>query len=80
MMAYLVYDSDYRLFELFENRPTYSYEFGWDAEGWHDVVSESKIPEPTKLALAEKGILRVCAIPEVLFHTNESVHIDKKEE
>lgn len=70
MMYYLVYDSEYRLFELFENRPSYSHELGWMADGHHDVVSECDIPESTKLALAEKGILRVCAVPRVLFHVN----------
>lgn len=79
MLSYLVYDSDYRLFLLFENRPTYSYEFGWSADGWGGTVSESEIPESTKLALAEKGVLKVVAINKVLFHTNEPVNKRKEE-
>lgn len=73
MLCYLVYDSDYKLYEVFENRPTFSYELGWSAVGWHDIVSSCDIPESTKEVLAEKGILKVFAAPRVLFHTSASV-------
>lgn len=80
MLGYLVYDSDYRLFYVFEERPTYSYEFGWNADGWYDTISEKDIPESTKLVLAEKGMLEVCVSHQVLFHTNKPVHKSKEDE
>lgn len=83
MKAYLVYDAEYRLYEVHEEKPVYRYGIGWWSEGYREGVSSYDIPEETRNVLAEKGMLVVFISPKVLFHTNENVayeRVEKEEE
>lgn len=77
MKAYLVYDAEYRLYEVHEEKPVYRYGVGWWSEGYRDIVSSYDIPEETRNVLAEKGMLVVFISVKVLFHTNESVAYER---
>lgn len=68
MIAYLVYNADYRLYEIHEEKPVYRYGVGWYSEGYYEGVSQKNIPEEVKEALAEKGMLEVLTTPVVLLH------------
>lgn len=76
MIAYLVYNADYRLYEIHEEKPVYRYGVGWWSDGYHEGVSPKYIPEETQNALAEKGMLEVITSPMVLFHTAKKVHLE----
>lgn len=80
MIAYLVYDAEYRLYEVHEEKPVFRYGVGWWSDGYRDGVSSYDIPEETKSVLAEKGILKVITTPRVLFHVKEDVFSEHKEE
>lgn len=80
MIAYLVYNADYRLYEIHEEKPVYRYGIGWYSEGYHEGVSPKYIPEETQKVLSEKGMLEVITSPMVLFHTAKEVHWERPEE
>lgn len=69
MLCYLVYDSDYRLYEVFENKPKWDENLRWHAEGWHEVVCAKDVPGVTTRVLSEIGMLEVCISVSVLYHT-----------
>lgn len=80
MLCYLVYDADYRLYEVFENKPEWHEILRWHAEGWHSVVSARVVPADTQKVLAEVGMLEVCISVSVLFHTERDCSKIGKEE
>lgn len=80
MIAYLVYNVDYRLYEIHEEKPVYRYGVGWWSDGYHEGVSPKYIPEETQKVLSEKGMLEVITSPMVLFHTAKEIHWESPKE
>lgn len=78
MKCYLVYDLDYRLFEVFQNKPKLDKDMGWYAEGWHECVSARDVPVETQKVLAEVGMLEVFISVSVLFHTSKNCSLVEK--
>lgn len=78
MKCYLVYDVEYRLFEVFENKPKFDEDMRWNADGWREMVSAKDVPSETQKVLAEVGMLEVIISVSVLFHTSKNCSLVEK--